>query len=59
MQDSEFIKIFFKSISSDGKLVTIEDIKRMLKELHLDESKAEEYVERTAGMSKSKYFTLD
>ncbi len=59
MQDSEFIKIFFKSISSDGKVVTIEDVRRMLKELRQDESKAEEYVERTAGMSKSKYFTLE
>ncbi len=31
----------------------------MLRELRLDESKAEEYVERTAGMSKSKFFTLE
>ena len=33
MQDQEFIKIFFKSISSDGKYVTIDDMRRMLKEL--------------------------
>lgn len=59
MQDQEFIKIFFKSISSDGELVTIEDMRKMLRELRQDETKAEEYVERTAGMSKSKFFTLE
>jgi len=59
MQDQEFIKIFFKSISNDGKTVTVDDMRRMLKELKQDENRAEEYVERTAGMSKAKYFTLE
>ena len=59
MQDQDFIKIFFKSISSDGQTITIEDMRRMLKELNLDEGKAEEYIERTAGMSKAKSFTLE
>ncbi|CDW76108.1 UNKNOWN [Stylonychia lemnae] len=59
MQDQEFIKIFFKSISSDGRVVTIEDMRRMLRELRQDETKAEEYVERTAGLSKAKQFSLD
>jgi hypothetical protein len=31
----------------------------MLRESNLNESMAEEYVERTAGVAKAKYFTLD
>lgn len=31
----------------------------MLRELRQDDTKAEEYVERTAGMSKAKFFTLE
>ena len=59
MQDKSYVQFFFKSMSSDGKVVTIQDIKKVLKEFKMDDSLAEEYVERTAGMSKAKYFTLD
>ena len=59
MQDQDFIKIFFKSISNDGRVVSIDDMRRMLRELRQDETKAEEYIERTAGMSKAKGFNLE
>ena len=53
------MKFFFKSISSDGQTVTIADMRRMLAESKMNESQAEEYVERTAGLTKAKFFTLD
>jgi hypothetical protein len=59
MQDNEYILFFFKSMSSDGKTVTINDMRRILKEFRMDQSLAEDYVERSAGMSKAKYFTLE
>ncbi len=59
MQDPSFVKFFFKTISSDGVQVTVLDMRKMLRESNLNESMAEEYVERTAGVAKAKYFTLD
>ena len=59
MQDPEYVKFFFKSISSDGKTVTIPDMRKMLSESKMDASLAEEYIERTAGLAKAKFFTLD
>jgi hypothetical protein len=46
-----FTEIFFKSISADGSKVSIDDSKRLLKELKMKDeaSSAEEYVERTVG----------
>lgn len=59
MQDPDYVKFFFKSISSDGVQVTIPDMRRMLAEFKMDEALAEEYVERTAGLTKAKSFTLE
>ena len=59
MQDPEYVKFFFQSMSSDGKVVSVEDIRKVLKEFKMNDNLAEEYVERTAGMSKAKYFTLE
>jgi hypothetical protein len=53
MQDPEYIKFFFKSISSDGVKVTIEDVRKMLRQFNLNESLAEEYVERTSGIHRA------
>ena len=46
-------------MSADGQSVTVEDMRRVLRELGQDEGRAEEYVERTAGMSKAKSFSLE
>ena len=54
MQDPDYIKFFFKSISSDGQTVSILDMRKMLRDFKLNEQLAEEYVEKTAGMSKAK-----
>ena len=59
MQDPDYIKFFFKSISSDGQTVSILDMRKMLRDFKLNEQLAEEYVEKTAGMSKAKQFTLE
>lgn len=60
MQDAEYIRFFFKSVSSDGKVVTIADMRKVLNEFKMPgDSLAEEYVERTAGLAKAKHFTLD
>ena len=59
MQDPQFVQFFFKTVSGDGKTVTISDMRKMLKDSKLNESFAEEYVERTAGVAKAKHFTLD
>lgn len=53
------MQFFFKTISGDGKTVTINDMRKMLRDSKLNESLAEEYVERTAGIAKAKFFTLD
>ncbi len=50
---------FFKTLSGDGKIVTIHDMRKMLKDSKLNEELAEEYVERTAGATKAKFFTLE
>jgi hypothetical protein len=34
-------------------------MRKMLRESNLSEALAEEYVERTAGVAKAKFFTLD
>ena len=59
MQDPDYVRFFFKSISSDGAQVTVPDMRRLLAEFKMDESLAEEYVERTAGLTKAKSFTLE
>ena len=59
MQDPAYIKFFFKSISGDGKTVTVQDVRRMLQDFKMNEALAEEYVERTAGLAKAKSFTLE
>jgi hypothetical protein len=59
MQDPIYIRFFFKSISSDGVKVTIDDMRSMLISLNLNESQAEDYVERTAGVSKARSFNLE
>jgi hypothetical protein len=59
MQDPVYIKFFFKSISGDGLRVTIDDLQRLLRSFKLNEGLAEEYVERTAGIAKARFFTLD
>lgn len=46
-------------MSGDGKTVTISDMRKMLRDSKLNESLAEEYVERTAGVAKAKYFILE
>ena len=58
MQDPDYIKFFFKSISSDGQKVTVEDVRRMLKQFNLIESLAQEYVERTSGIHRATSFNL-
>lgn len=50
MQDPDYIKFFFKSISSDGRTVTVADMRKMLADLKMDVGSAEEYIERTAGL---------
>ena len=59
MQDPEYVIFFFKSMSSDGKIVTTADMRKMLAEFKMNEALAEEYVERTAGIAKAKFFTLE
>ncbi len=59
MQDPLFVQFFFKTISGDGKTVTINDMRKMLRDSKLNESLAEDFVERTAGIAKAKFFTLD
>jgi hypothetical protein len=59
MQDPEYIKFFFKSMSSDSVKVTVEDVIRMLRLFNLSENLAEEYVERTAGIHRAQSFNLD
>ena len=41
------------SISSDGVKVTIEDVRKMLHQFNLNETLAEEYVERTSGIHRA------
>lgn len=50
MQDPDYIKFFFKSISSDGRTVTVSDMRKMLADFKLDVASAEEFIERTAGL---------
>ena len=59
MQDPQFVQFFFKTISGDGKTVTVADMRKMLRDSKLNEALAEEYVERTAGVAKAKLFTLE
>eukprot|EP00350_Pseudokeronopsis_sp_OXSARD2_P001960 CAMPEP_0170550150 /NCGR_PEP_ID=MMETSP0211-20121228/8210_1 /TAXON_ID=311385 /ORGANISM="Pseudokeronopsis sp., Strain OXSARD2" /LENGTH=61 /DNA_ID=CAMNT_0010856513 /DNA_START=271 /DNA_END=456 /DNA_ORIENTATION=+ len=61
MQDNEFSEIFFKSLSSDGQKVSIEDMKKALRDLKMRDQGAtpEEYIERTVGKEKAKAFYLD
>ena len=59
MQDPDYIKFFFKSISSDGRTVTVSDMRKMLADFKLDVASAEEFIERTAGLQKAKSFNLD
>ncbi len=35
------------------------DMRKMLRELKMNEDMAAEYVERTAGMSKAKFFSIE
>jgi hypothetical protein len=61
MQDLEFTKIFFKSLSNDGQKVTVDDMQKVLRELKMREevASAEEYVERTVGQEKARAFNID
>ena len=53
------MQFFFKTMSGDGKIVSVHDMRKMLKDSKLNEELAEEYVERTAGATKAKHFTLE
>ena len=44
MQDPQFVQFFFKTMSGDGKIVTIHDMRKMLRDSKLNEELAEEYV---------------
>lgn len=59
MQDPVYIKFFFKSVSSDGQKVTIDDMRRLLRSFKLQENLAEDFIERTAGISKARSFNLE
>ena len=51
----------FKSISNDGKRVTLGDMRRALKQSKIQEelAAAEEFIERTAGVNKATHFTYE
>ena len=61
MQDPEFTKFFFKSMSGDGRRVTAEDMKKTIADLRMKDevASAQEFVEKTAGKSMAPSFTLD
>ena len=50
MHDKEFAEIFFKSISKDGKSITIQDLNKAIEELKLKHEVAapEDLIEKTA-----------
>jgi len=49
--DPQFLKMFFKSISSDGKTITKADMRKAISDLRLrnEVATSDEFIERTCG----------